>query len=452
LAAILGLISPATLGMGCTRFSEPVSRLFLAIFVLCLIHSLKGGKWFHPPLAGFALGYAFNTRPVPAVAFGVAGALFTSYLLFSSKINARILKSIAPFLIPFVLMIGLCMAWNDYFTGDPFKFTHNATQPYDKFGFGKRMEGLDPDLDRAVTFTPAYAVRRIWRYTIPCVLYNTLGWGYYHPEQTLSSLKYSSLAVAETIKKSVADLFNNERRLYQLTGARPWDTKFDIKSRTDELKIIVRAIGSVLLAFPMLLILIPLFHASRNRYDLLFFSFPILSLVALFPLFYDRCESGATPIDARYYNECTLLGIIPLIARGISVLYGWMHKIPSKLPSAMILMFSALLMVNTVYTYVRVGKEYRDWGPIYQNLPRLVKRQGIHHVVIFIPNQRHAPMGDYPFKSLEEADIIYFKLGPSTTWRLTSSDWRAVYEKYFSGRRPYIYKDGQLTLLTMQDG
>jgi hypothetical protein len=68
--------------------------------------------------------------------------------------------------------------------------------------------------------------------------------------------------------------------------------------------------------------------------------------------------------------------------------------------------------------------------------------------VIFVPNHRGAPIGDYPFQSLEDADIVYFKLGPSKIWRLTSSDWRAVYEKYFQGRSAYIYQGGELKILT----
>lgn len=79
LAALLGLISPATLGMGCTWFSEPVSRFYLAIYLLALIGALKGGRWFYPVISGFALGYAFNTRPIPAVAFGLAGACLAIY-------------------------------------------------------------------------------------------------------------------------------------------------------------------------------------------------------------------------------------------------------------------------------------------------------------------------------------------------------------------------------------
>ena len=147
LAAVLGLISPATLGMGSTWFSEPVSRLYLGVFLFALIKTLKGGRWFYPIISGFALGYSFNTRSIPAAAFGICGALFVLYWLVRTQNKTRILKSTSVFLVPFALMVALCMSWNYYFTGNPLKFTHNATQPYDKLGFGKRTEGYEPDLE-----------------------------------------------------------------------------------------------------------------------------------------------------------------------------------------------------------------------------------------------------------------------------------------------------------------
>ena len=70
--------------------------------------------------------------------------------------------------------------------------------------------------------------------------------------------------------------------------------------------------------------------------------------------------------------------------------------------------------------------------------------QDIHNAVIFIPRHRGAPIGDYPFQDLEEADIVYFKLGPSKAWRLNNSDWKNTYRRYFRGRKIYIYESGRL--------
>jgi len=63
-------------------------------------------------------------------------------------------------------------------------------------------------------------------------------------------------------------------------------------------------------------------------------------------------------------------------------------------------------------------------------------------------------LGDYPFETLQKADIVYFKLGPSKVWRLTNSDWREIYRRYFKGRKAYIYEGGKLKrlLIRKRDG
>jgi 4-amino-4-deoxy-L-arabinose transferase-like glycosyltransferase len=441
IAIILGLISPTTLGMSSNWFSESVSRFYLAIYVLGLILTLKSIKsltkentefplekgdrgifylikvwfsstlkskvpqWIYPLLSGFALGYAFNTRPMPAVAFGVAGAGLAIYWMIRYCKDTSFfvfLRRMSMFLLPFAFMIVLCMAWNFYFTGNPLKFTHNAAQPYDKLGFGKRAEGYEPDLDNAFVFTPQWAVERIWRHTIPCISFNTLGWGYYRP-----------------------NLFRSYRE-------------------NQEPFLTLRVIP---LAFPLIFMLIPLFHPSRNRYDVFFFSFLILNMALYFFFYFEGSTWGVTPVNARYYTECTLLGIIPLVARGMFITYNWIRKIPTKIPVVIIALLLAILTVNTVYTYIYIGKPYQNWGAVYQQLPRIVKQQNIHNAVIFVPYTRDAPLSDYPFKSLSEADIVYFRLGPSKVWRLNNSDWRSVYNQYFKGRQAYIYENGKLKQL-----
>ena len=216
IAAVLGLISPATLGMGCTWFSEPVSRFYLAIFLLGLILTLKRDteearrattspifRILFPALSGFALGYVLNTRPIPAMAFGVTGGGLALYWILRSQNRPALLKAMGIFFIPFILMVGLCMAWNAHFTGNPLKFTHNVAQPYDKMGFGKRTESHDPDLDNAFVFTPKYALDRIWRHTLPCISFNTLGWGYYRPTLFRSYHDYTNSVVAGIMAKSL---------------------------------------------------------------------------------------------------------------------------------------------------------------------------------------------------------------------------------------------------------
>ena len=130
IAAMLGLISPATLGMGSTWFSEPVSRFYLALFLFTLLKTLncksdapRLARIGYPLLSGFALGYAFNTRPLSAIVFGVVGGGLTVYYLFTQRQQWQALlgtiKRFGFFFIPFVVLLGICMAWNAHFTGGP---------------------------------------------------------------------------------------------------------------------------------------------------------------------------------------------------------------------------------------------------------------------------------------------------------------------------------------------
>ncbi len=426
IAAVIGLISPATLGMGSTWFSEPVSRFYLALYLLSLIRTLNGrGGFGYALLSGFALGYVFNTRPLSAFVFGVVGAGLTLYCLGiavredknrvpdGTPLTPKLAARLAFFFIPFVMMLGVCMAWNTYFTDDPFTFTHTAAQPYDKIGFGKRMEGYAPEIENGVLFTPAWAIERTWRHILPCISFNALGWGSYAP----NLLREVNLSLS-------------------------WFMAF------------------VPLLIPWVLALIPLFHRSRNRYDVLCLAALVGNLLLYAFFYFEGSTWGFTPVNARYYTESTLLGFIPLVARGILIIYEHLkHRLqrlesnrlhPFIVASSLLIL---LLSVNTVWSYVRIGKVYQNWGPVYQKLPPTVAAQNIHNAVIFVAEHRGAPIGDYPFQNLDEADIVYFKLGPSKQWKLTNSDWKTVYKQYFTGREAYLYlpRENRLTPLTVPE-
>ena len=417
IAAVIALISPATAGMGSTWFSEPVSRFYLALYLFALVRTLNGtGNVIYPLLSGFALGYAFNTRPLSAIVFGVVGAGFALYHLYKPKMtiesNAtetqiqdnpptrkQLVSRLGIFLIPFAVMIFVCMAWNSHFTGDPFTFTHTAAQPHDKIGFGKRTEGYEPDIDRAFDFKPEWAVKRTWRHILPCISFNAFGWGNYRP------------------------------RLIE-------EAEFSIGFIIDFLPLLL----------PWFFVLIPFFHASRNRYDVLCIAFIVGSLLLYAFFYFEGSTWGFTPVNARYYTEAIFLGFIPLAAKGMFILYERLKKPIWKNKLAYVVGICLLLLsANTVWSYVRIGKVYQNWGHVYQKLPPMVEEANINNAVIFISRHRGAPIGDYPFQSLEEADIVYFKLGPAPRWRLTNSDWKAVYAQYFanSGREAYLYEPGQ---------
>ncbi|MCY4403220.1 MAG: glycosyltransferase family 39 protein [Candidatus Poribacteria bacterium] len=414
IAAVIALISPATSGMGSTWFSEPVSRFYLTLFLFSLVRTLNGkGGIIYPLLSGFALGYAFNTRPLSAIVFGVVGAGFVLYHLYKLRLakdssnieeenetntpsQKQLVTRLGIFLIPFALWVLVCMTWNHHFTGNPFKFTHTAAQPYDKIGFGKRTESYYPDIERAWEFKPIHALNRPWRHILPCISFNALGWGNYRP------------------------------RL--ITEAKP-----SLKFFFDFLPLLI----------PWFFVLIPFFHSTRNRYDVLCMSFIVGCLILYAFFYFEGSTWGFTPVNARYYTEAIFLGFIPLAARGMYILYQqfkkpiWTNKLAYVAGICLL-----LLSVNTVWSYVRIGKVYQNWSAVYQKLPPLVKKFDIHNAVIFVPGTRDAPVGDYPFDSMEEANIVYFKLGPAPHWGLTNSDWKNVYKEYFKGRDAYLYEPG----------
>ena len=418
LAAVLGLMSPATLGMGSTWFSEPVSRFYLCLYLLALLRTLncraeasRLARFGYPLLSGFALGYAFNTRPLSAIVFGLVGAGFALHHLYTlwrqrqetPQALPATLKHLGFFFLPFVLMLGICTAWNAHFTGDPFMFTHTVAQPYDKIGFGPRMEGYTPNIENAFIFTPAWAVERTWRHILPCISFNALGWGSYHH-----------------------DLLKDAQ--WSLT----WIIAF------------------VPLLLPWCLFCIPFFHASRNRYDIFCLAFLVANLLLYAVFYFEGSTWGFTPVNARYYTESTFLGFIPLVARGMVILYERLklrHRRGLALAVGICLL---LLTVNTVWSYVRIGKRYQNWGHVYQKLPAMVDAEKVDNVVIFVARHRGAPIGDYPFQSLQEADIVYFKIGPAPRWNLTNSDWQNVYDEYFVGRSAYLYEPGKNTLTRLK--
>ena len=417
IAAVLALISPATLGMGSTWFSEPVSRFYLSLYLLTLLKTLncKDDASFlarigYPLLSGFALGYAFNTRPLSAVVFGVVGAGLTVYHLLTQwqhrheavQALPSTMKRLGFFFIPFVVMLGVCMAWNAHFTESPYMFTHTVAQPYDKIGFGARTEGYEPNLEQAFIFTPAWAIERTWRHILPCISFNALGWGSYH-HNLLKDVELSAT----------------------------W------------------LIAFVPLILPWCLVFMPFFHHSRNRYDVFCLALLVGNLLLYAFFYFEGSTWGFTPVNARYYTESTFLGFIPLAARGIFILYERFKPFQRRGLAIGVGICFLLLSVNIVWSYVRIGRVYQNWSSVYQKLPPMVAERDIHNAVVFVSNHRGAPIGDYPFKNLQEADIVYFKLGPAPRWKLTNSDWQNVYAQYFTGRNAYLYvpRENSLTQL-----
>lgn len=610
LAVILGLISPATLVIGSTWLSEGTSRFFAVLFVFALFRTLKRGGWFYPVLVGFAIGYVFCTRPIVGLTFGLASSCFVLY--WQIRERRLLLKATTYFLIPFSIMISLCLAWNYYFTGSPIQSTWQVLQTYSGMGFGKRMEGYTPDLNLADCFTPKYSFQRLWRHVLPCISVNTFGWGRYEPSYFRQQPRFLRSVETGIIAKSPADedwitlkfagsgdgkgkikfqmreretgngltgdapgfscsggkselemrllkhkdeytgyfrtslskdwiqvgparlnltaplelgiyggvnfysgvmdiyfdyikvngqdsedfdngissnfMWQREPDCWDVNKTKPGWLHFKAGSRSDlwkkdimsklycmtdredfdiETRLIagwrnsrsIPVLRVIPLVFPFILMLIPFFSRSRNRYDFLFLSFFIITLCIYFFHYFDGSVFGHTAASARYYVESIFLGIIPLSARGIFLLLRWLKSLGARLGKStmrvgkvLLVLVMFLLLTNTVYTYILQKGPLQNWNSAIQKLPLLVKEYDIHRAVVFVVRRYEGvPVGDYPFENLKEADVVYFRLGPDEVWGLISGDLKAVWKQYFRDRTPYLYRGDKLRWLTEEE-
>jgi hypothetical protein len=405
LAIAFAALSPAVLIIGATQLSQPTNRLCIAIFLWSMLRALReesvARSMALAATSGLALGYSFNTRPLVALVFASVGALiiFSGFLAAPKRRRAVSIAAVA--LLAFMPMFGLFLAWNVHFMGDPWTLPYHALQAADRMGFGLRGEGYAPYIsDFRTDFTPAFALTRLWQHTIPAVLFHALGWGRYRSNMLL---------------------LDDPARSFPLLA---W-----------------------VLLVTAALILTPLFHRTRSRADFLCAYIFFATMVSLFFQYSDHTTWGSTPLHSAYYNEAMLFGLIPLAARGSLIVFDAVVASRRQWATRTLWMIVLLLLVNTVYSNVTFARALRKWDPYYQKLPAIVAKAGVHRAVIFVPDSRNAPIGDYPFVPLDRADIVYFRTGPLPAWGLNTGDWRLAYEKYFKGRSAYIFDGTDLMKL-----
>lgn len=402
LALLLAVLSPTTLPMGATLLSQPASRLCIAAFLWAILRMLRAppglGRQLWAALAGLALGYGFNTRPLVAIVFGVLGAGLALAVLARRPDRAGFVRPALWAAVPWLLMLGLYLAWNAALTGDPLLSPYHALQQADRMGFGLRGEGYTPFVrDFRIRFTPGHAFARIWLHTLPCVLFNTLGWGAYDPSMLFPNVP--------------------EHRFPVLAP---------------------------LLLLPLGLILLPFAGRRRRPADLFCGLAFLTTLASLLFQYSDHASWGSTPVHCSYYSEAILFGLIPLIARGILILHAAAARRLGQAGPWAFAVAGALLLANTLHGDARLVRWLRWWDPAYQVLPGLVAEARLHHAVVFVAHTRNAPLGAYPFVPLDQADIVYFRTGPLPAWGLNNPDWRLPYRQYFAGRAAYLYDKGVL--------
>ena len=396
--ALLALVSPATLVMGAVPYSEAINRLSLGLFLLATIRSLQRKSAFYAALAGAALGYGLNTRPLTAAFFGAAASVLWLAQLLKEPLGA-VARRAAVFAATFLVGVGAMLAWNTIQTGRPLQQTFNAVQTLDGMGFGLHAEGYNLDPREVSYYSPQKGVQRAITKTIPAVGFTLLGWGYYHP------------------------LLNQAL----IAGSMP-----------ERVKILG---GLALTLIVWLLLVIAVRSRSRNLYDVMFFLLPALNLASYFFLYGDGATWGNSPTETRYYTESMMFGMIPLVARGLFVAWEWMRGRMGTVAPAAATVAACALLANTAFTYAHFNWNYRGDG--YWGLTEQVKAQGVHHAVVFVPGIL-APLSDYPFESLEKADVVYFRLGPSKIWGVPARDPGEMYRKYFQGRRAFQVVNNKL--------
>jgi 4-amino-4-deoxy-L-arabinose transferase-like glycosyltransferase len=408
LALFLAAVSPTTLLLGSSLLSQPTSRLCISIFIWSLLRTVAGETpkraVLYGAAAGLALGWAFNTRPLVAVVMGAVSLLLIARSILLAGMLSRLVAPTLAAVAALTVMITLFFASNAYLTGDPWLLPYHALQAADRMGFGIRGEGYAPFVaDFRIQFTPDIAVNRLWQHTLPAILYNATGWGAYFPNMLL----------------------------------------FEIPERHFPR-------GAWLLLVPAGLIALPLIHRSRSFSDFFCAAIFLATLTANFFQYSDHSAWGATPLNTSYYNEATLFGLIPLIARGMLIIYDAARTRHGSLAAAVAGAFS-LLFISTVIANIASARKFRNWDPHYQILPRLVADANLRNAVIFVPNSRNAPISDYPFVQLVSADSVYYRTGPLPAWRLNTSDWRSTYKKYFVGRSAYLFDGKTLARLDAED-
>ena len=394
-------VSPAMIVLGVTPMSETSSRLMLAAYLLGLVRWLRGGHWGYALLTGAALGYAFNCRPLTAVAFALPGAVFWAWSVSRDRTgNLRaILAGLPPAILAFAIFFAVYLGWNAYHTGSPWQSSFNDQFPGDRIGFGVRWEGVTDHPASQYRHSISDAVRRTLWSVLPMIAHQSAGLGSYH-----------------------------------------WDLASVWTVRTDA------ALSCVLYLGIWCLIALPVLRGSRSRYDVLLLGILGADIVAYSFHFIDQCAYGWTVFFGRYHNEATLLAAVPLLVRGLAALGpvwaviegGWLLR---RTVLAAVVVGAGL---NTVYTSVAALSHMERRTEESVALERVVRTAAISKAVVFLTDFEHEPPpGAYPLRSLEDAGTVYYRLSGDQNWLPGRPEpWWEVRRRLFPDRIAWEFQGG----------
>lgn len=170
LAAALGLLSPFLIFMSASYMAHPSAMLFIALFVLGYVKSIRRGSWHWGVAAGVSLGMAFLTRQLTAV--GVAAPFVVFSLLEMRRDWRRTLSGAAFIIAGFMPVFLFLLYYNHAITGNALLFPHNLVGSYDSLGFGPGIGGVPEG------HTPAQAMWNTQR-NLDELMLHLFGWPYY---------------------------------------------------------------------------------------------------------------------------------------------------------------------------------------------------------------------------------------------------------------------------------
>jgi hypothetical protein len=134
LAAVLGLASPLFLVLGGSLLSHLASLTWLLLFSLWFTWTARGRHWGYALGAGAALGLAFLTRPLTAMAYALPFILYSvAQILRRQQSHWRHYLLVA---MTGGVLAALLPAYQWAVTGDPWLNPYVLWWPYDRLGFG----------------------------------------------------------------------------------------------------------------------------------------------------------------------------------------------------------------------------------------------------------------------------------------------------------------------------
>lgn len=135
---VFGALSPFFYLISSSRLSHTTSAFFLAFFTYLFLRSLRTEnskfKIFISLLAGFSVGYAFNTRPLTAIGFSLPFIILLTKKLFSDFKNT--LGITIGMMVGFFIVFFFTLWYNYKISGNPIVFPFNYYSSEEAIGFG----------------------------------------------------------------------------------------------------------------------------------------------------------------------------------------------------------------------------------------------------------------------------------------------------------------------------